>query len=302
MYRSTRVFFSFSLVMLLIIPYPVFAAAIGEFTSVVGKVSQTRGKEVMTPVVRSPIEMKDLIVTGSDASAAMTFSDESTIALAPNSKLQIREFLFKNKSRKGVFSLGIGKLTADVKKYIGGDNTFEVQSETAIAGVRGTGFEFVVALVGTQLSTTVTCTAGAMSLSALSATGAVVATSTIVAGQVAVISAGGITVSAAGAAAAGAGAGAAGTGTGTGAGAGAAGAGTGAGAGAGTGAAAAGTGAAAGTAGAAGAGAAAGTAAAAGVGAGTIAAGAIAAAVVAGVVVEAAGSKTTSTHTTSSHH
>lgn len=268
MYRSTRVIFSFSLVMLLIIPYPVFAAAIGEFTSVVGKVSQTRGKEVMTPVVKSPIEMKDLIVTGSDASAAMTFSDESTIALAPNSKLQIREFLFKNKSRKGVFSLGIGKLTADVKKYIGGDNTFEVQSETAVAGVRGTGFEFVVALVGTQLSTTVTCTAGAMSLSALSATGAVVATSTIVAGQVAVISAGGITVSAAGAAAAGAGAGAAGTGTG---------------------------------AGAAGAGAAAGTAAAAGVGAGTITAGAIAAAVVAGVVVEAAGSKTTSTHTTSTH-
>ena len=280
MYRSTRVIFSFSLVMLLIIPYPVFAAAIGEFTSVVGKVSQTRGKEVMTPVVKSPIEMKDLIVTGSDASAAMTFSDESTIALAPNSKLQIREFLFKNKSRKGVFSLGIGKLTADVKKYIGGDNTFEVQSETAVAGVRGTGFEFVVALVGTQLSTTVTCTAGAMSLSALSATGAVVATSTIVAGQVAVISAGGITVSAAGAAAAGAGAGAAGTGTGAGA---------------------AGTGAAAGTAGAAGAGAAAGTAAAAGVGAGTITAGAIAAAVVAGVVVEAAGSKTTSTHITSTH-
>jgi hypothetical protein len=290
MSRSTRVFFSFSLVMLLIVPYPVFAAAIGEFTSVVGKVSQVRAKEVMTPVVKSPIEMKDLIITGGEASTAMTFSDESTIALAPNSKLEIREFLFKNKSRKGVFSLGIGKLTADVKKYIGGDNTFEVQSETAIAGVRGTGFEFVVAMVGTQLSTTVTCTAGAMSLSALSATGAVVATSTIVAGQVAVISAGGITVSAAGAAAAGAGAGAAGTGSGAGA------------AGAGTGAATASTGAAAGTAGAAGAGAAAGTAAAAGVGAGTIAAGAIAAAVVAGIVVEAAGSKTTSTHTTSSHH
>jgi hypothetical protein len=213
----------------------------------------------------------------------MVFTDESTISLAPNSRLEIKEFLFKEKSRKGVFSLGIGKMTADVKKYIGGDNTFEVHSPTAIAGVRGTGFEFVVALVGTQLTTTVTCTAGALSLSALSATGAVVATSTIVAGQMAVISAGGITVSAASAAAVGAGTTVTtGTGTGT--------------------VTTSAVGAGAGTAGAAGAGATAGTAAAAGVGAGTIAAGVVAAAVVTAAVVEAASSRTTSTHTTSPHH
>jgi hypothetical protein len=282
---SLRRLFTFLLILQLVIPYPVFAAAIGEFAAVVGDVRQTRAGAETQPATKTPIQMKDRIATGQDGAVTMVFADESTISLASNSKLQIKEFLFKEKSRRAVFSMGVGKLTADVKKYIGGDNSFEVQSETAIAGVRGTGFEFVVAMVGTQLSTTVTCTAGAMSLSALSATGAVVATSTIVAGQVAVISAGGITVSAAGAAAVGAGTTvttATGTGTVT------------------TGAAGAG----AGTAGAAGAGAAAGTAAAAGVGAGTIAAGAIAAAVIAGVVVEAAGSKTTSTptHTTSSHH
>ncbi|MDO9558156.1 MAG: FecR family protein [Syntrophales bacterium] len=213
MSRPVRRLLSFLLVLQFIIPYPVFAAAIGEFTSVVGKVTQTRANKEITPVVKSPVEMKDFITTGRDGSATMAFSDESTIALAPNSKLQIKEFLFKDKSRKAAFSLGIGKMTAEVKKYIGGDNSFVVESPTAIAGVRGTGFEFVVAMVGTQLTTTVTCTAGALSVSALSATGAVISTTTIVAGQVAVVSAGGITVSAAGAAAAGAAGTAAGTAT-----------------------------------------------------------------------------------------
>jgi hypothetical protein len=267
MSKCARRFLSFLLVLQFIIPYPVFASAIGEFTSVVGKVTQTRAGAVITPVVKSPIEMKDLIVTGPDASATMAFSDESTITLAPNSNLEIREFLFKDKSRKGVFSLAIGKLTADVKKYIGGGNTFEVHSPTAIAGVRGTGFEFVVALVGTQLTTTVTCTAGTLTVSALSATGVVVATTTIVAGQTAVISATGITVSAAGASAVGTGATVTtGTGTGT------------------------------VTTGAAGAGAAAGTGAAAGIGAGTIAAGVVAAAVVTAVVIGASSSSTTTKH------
>lgn len=267
---------SFFLVLQFVLPFPVFAAAVGEFASVIGDVRQTRAGETLRPVVKSPIEMKDVIITGSDASATMVFSDESSIALAPGSRLEIREYLFKGQSRKASFFLGIGKLTADVKKYIGGGNVFEVHSPTAVAGVRGTGFEVVVALVGTQMTTTVTCTTGALTLSALSATGAVVATSTIVAGQTAVISVGGITVSAASAAAAGAGATVTtGTGVGT-----------------------VTTGAAAGTAGTAGA--AAGAATVAGVGAGTIAAGVAATALITTVVIQSTGggASTTTHHST----
>ena len=146
MSKSIRRFLSFLLVLQLIIPYSTFAAAVGEFTSVVGDVTQTRAKEVITPVVKSPIEMKDLIATARTSSATMVFSDDSTITLSENTKLEIKEFLFKDKSRRGIFSLAIGKLTADVKKYIGGDNVFEVHSPTAVVGVRGTGFEFVEAV------------------------------------------------------------------------------------------------------------------------------------------------------------
>ena len=143
MSKSIRRFLSLLLVLQLIIPYSTFAAAVGQFTSVVGDVTQTRAKKVIRPVAKSPIQMKDLIATARTSSATMVFSDDSTITLSENTKLEIKEFLFKDKSRRGIFSMAIGKLTANVKKYIGGDNVFEVQSPTVVVGVRGTGFEFV---------------------------------------------------------------------------------------------------------------------------------------------------------------
>src|SRR4030042_5252287 len=122
MSKSVRRFLSLLLVLQLIIPYSVFAAAVGEFTSVVGKVTQTRAKEVIKPVVKSPIQLKDLIITDQASSATMFFSDDSTIVLSGNAKMEIKEFLFKEKSRTAIFLLSIGKVTATVNKFIGGDN------------------------------------------------------------------------------------------------------------------------------------------------------------------------------------
>jgi hypothetical protein len=205
MSKPIRRFLSFLLVLQLIIPYTTFAAAVGEFTSVVGDVTQTRAKKVIKPVAKSPIQMKDLIATALTSSATMVFSDDSKITLSENTRLEIKEFLFKDNSRRGIFSLAIGKMTADVKKYIGGDSVLEVQSPTAVIGVRGTGFEFDEAIKDGNVASnmaTVTCTEGSLNLSALSATGEVVSTAVLEAGQVAVIIGGVITISLIGAAAA----------------------------------------------------------------------------------------------------
>ena len=287
MTKRTKMIIAFVLILQMVLPYPLYAATVGRLTSVVGNVVLTRDGKDYRPVVNSAVNEKDLIVTGDGASAVMVFTDDSTITLSPKTRMQVREFGMEGKDRKGIFSLSLGKLVANVTKFIGGANKFEVHSPTAVCGVRGTLFGVEVAMVGTVMTTTATCTTGALSVSALSATGAIVATSGIVAGQTAVITSTGITVGAAGAAGA-AGAGAAGSAGTTGA-AGAGAAGT--------------TGAAAGTAGAGAAGAAGGAAAAAGVGAGTIAtAAAVAAAAVAAAVAATGGtSDTTPTHTTPAH-
>ncbi|MEN6638161.1 MAG: FecR domain-containing protein [Smithella sp.] len=277
MSKSIKKFVAFVLVLQMLMPYPVYAAAVGRFTSVVGNVIQTRAGKAIKPVVNSPIDAKDIIATGNKSSATMVFVDDSTIALSQNSRMEVKDFAVKGKTRKGIFSMSIGKLVANVTKFIGGSNAFEVHSPTAVCGVRGTGFEFIVAGVGAQLTTTVTCTTGALSVSSITAAGVVTSAATIVAGQTAIITSTGITISAAGAVA---GAGTVSTGA--------------AGAGAGG----------AGTAGAGAAGAAAGTATVAGVGAGTIAAATAVVAVGAAAVVAATGSKsdTTPVHVTPVHH
>lgn len=192
MFKTIKEIIVFILVLQLIIPCPVYAASVGKFTSVVGKVTQTRGDKVLKPVVNSPIEAKDVINTGVQSTAKMVFDDKSTITLTPNSKMEVKEFAIKGKERRGIFSLTMGKLVANVTKFVGGKNAFEVHTPTAVCGVRGTGFEVAVAESG--LSTTITCTSGSLTLTAFNAMGVAVGTTTIVAGQTAVITASGIAI------------------------------------------------------------------------------------------------------------
>lgn len=121
MSKPIRRSLSLLLVLQLIIPYSTFATAVGEFTSVVGNVTQARAKEMIRPVVKSLIELKDLIATERASLTSMVFSDGSKIMMSENTKLEIKEFLFKETSRRGIFLLMTGKLTANVnvKKYIG---------------------------------------------------------------------------------------------------------------------------------------------------------------------------------------
>jgi hypothetical protein len=205
--RRLKVILVALLVIQLVIPSPILAAAVGQFVSVVGDVTQTRAGVAIKPQVKSPIQLQDLIITGDRSSTSMIFDDESTITLAPNSKFEVKEFHVKDNTRKGSFFLSFGKLTADVRKFIGGDSSFEVRSPTAVAGVRGTGFEMSAATVDGETTTTVNCTSGAVTVQSITAAGVIIASVTILAGQIAVVSAtGAISVSAAAVGAAGAGA------------------------------------------------------------------------------------------------
>ncbi len=195
MIKALRCFFCFSLIAYVVFPSSLFAAAIGEFSSVIGTVTQTRGKQVIKPVETSPIQVKDIVITKKNATAEMAFFDDSTIRLAQNSKLQINQFLFKKQSRVVSFLFYIGKMTVNVGKFIGGDNKFEVQSPTCVIGARGTAFDLVETRAAGKTKATVSCTKGALDISALSDTGTVVSTAVLEAGQMAVISGGVITVS-----------------------------------------------------------------------------------------------------------
>jgi hypothetical protein len=92
--------------------------------------------------VGSAIQLGDVVLVGAGARLKMKLNDESVIMLDENSELTITEADFENQVRKGfAATLGIGKFWAKVKKAVSGsDAKFEVTTDRAVAGVRGTIF------------------------------------------------------------------------------------------------------------------------------------------------------------------
>ncbi|HPX82739.1 MAG TPA: FecR domain-containing protein [Syntrophales bacterium] len=272
-----------SLIVSLVLPIPLFAAVIGEFAVVTGDVTVTRAGKVIKPQAKDKVETLDLIQTGKNSNARVVLTDASAMALGPNTKLEMKQFNIQGKKTTGLFYVPMGLVQTNVAKALGPGSKFEMQTPTAIAGVRGTAWlTLVEAMVQAgAVGTKSTFYGLAQAISVFN---------TALPAQVVTVSAGNFTVVTAGVAPTAATAFAPATVSGLTSTLGAS---------AIPGVAA---GAAAGTVGAAGAGAAAGSATIAGVGAGTIAAGVVAAAAVVAAVA-ASTSKTDSTPaTTTTHH
>jgi len=133
-----------------------YAEAIGKITAVEGNVDIMKpGQERVVPGrLLAPVSEGDIVRTKSSGKAEITFDDESIIRLAPNTRLQITEYLMEGSKRKsGVMNLFRGKIRAVVSKSrkiigiaFGEGERFEVRTPTAVAGVKGTDFFVTYAL------------------------------------------------------------------------------------------------------------------------------------------------------------
>jgi hypothetical protein len=115
-------------------------ADIGKITVVEGAATRTpKGGKAEALKVGSSIELGDTLdVANGNLKLALT--DESVIMLGEKSKLEITEAEFEGQERKGFSALlSGGSLWTKVKKALGGAK-YEVKTERAVAGVRGTIF------------------------------------------------------------------------------------------------------------------------------------------------------------------
>ncbi len=113
----------------------------------VGKVTVLEGQASRAPkdgaavalAVGAEIELGDTLEV-KNGNLKFELTDGSVVALATGSKLQISEAEFEGQERKGFKAfLGAGSLWTKVKKTLTGAK-FEVTTERAVAGVRGTIF------------------------------------------------------------------------------------------------------------------------------------------------------------------
>jgi hypothetical protein len=119
--------------------------AIGQIKSASGAVTVLRGGESRNVAAGEHVFQSDVLVTGADGSAGITFADNSMMSLGPESRLSLDQFRFDTTTHEGAFESSLEKGTLAVKSgqlVKQSPEAMKVRTPGALLGVRGT--EFVV--------------------------------------------------------------------------------------------------------------------------------------------------------------
>jgi hypothetical protein len=130
---------------LLAIAAPAMASDVGLIKVSKGDVRIERAGARLPAGVGAAVQASDVIVTGGDGLAGITFTDNSLVSLGPNSVFSIDKYRFDSTTHAGEFesSLARGRLAAISGKMVKqSPESMKVRTPSAIMGVRGT--EFIV--------------------------------------------------------------------------------------------------------------------------------------------------------------
>ena len=118
-------------------------AEIGRIKSNVGMAQIVRGGQTIAAAPGFKLEATDQLVTGKDGRMGIAFTDDTRIAVGPNSKILLQTYRYDRTQQTGAFvarvnkgSLGVvsGKIAKSAK------DAMQVHTPTSILGVRGTRF------------------------------------------------------------------------------------------------------------------------------------------------------------------
>ena len=121
------------------------AADIGLVKVANGAVEIQRGSSRLPAKVGTAVQTSDVVLTGADGSAGITFTDNSLVSIGPNTVFAIEKYSFDSTTHSGQFegNLRQGRLAAVSGKMVKqSPESMKIRTPSAIMGVRGT--EFVV--------------------------------------------------------------------------------------------------------------------------------------------------------------
>jgi hypothetical protein len=127
------------------VAFPALAADVGQVKVSKGSVQIERNGAKMAAPVGASVQASDVIMTGADGSAGITFTDNSLVSVGPNTVFAIDKYRFDSTTHAGEFegSLKKGRLAAISGKMVkASPESMKIRTPSAIMGVRGT--EFVV--------------------------------------------------------------------------------------------------------------------------------------------------------------
>ncbi len=124
---------------------PAMAADIGQIKVAKGKVEIQRGANRLKAEVGTGVQTNDVLRTGADGSAGVTFTDNTLLSVGPNTVFAVEKYSFDSTTHAGEFQghLRQGRLAAVSGKMVKqSPETMRIRTPAAVMGVRGT--EFVV--------------------------------------------------------------------------------------------------------------------------------------------------------------
>ena len=124
-------------------PLPGAEARTAQVSFLEGRAQRSRGRGARGDLrVGSMVGQGDTIETQDATRLEIRFGDGSILRLGPKSRVQLAEAHFGGGAarRKLTARLFLGRLWAKVTSVIQGDQKFQVETENAVAGVRGTTF------------------------------------------------------------------------------------------------------------------------------------------------------------------
>ena len=121
--------------------------SIGKAFTVSGSATLMRGKQKLPMKAGDTILEHDVFVTGADGKVAVTFTDNTSFAIGPNSRIAIDTYFFDPKNlkgnmlakiKKGTMMVRTGKLTKQ------NPGSVRIKTPRTVLGVRGTTFVVTV--------------------------------------------------------------------------------------------------------------------------------------------------------------
>ena len=116
---------------------------VGQFKVAKGTVHIERAKQRVPVTVGTIVQEGDVVITGADGSAGITFKDDSLLSIGPDSVLAVDRFAFDSTTHAGAFetSLRQGSMAAVSGKIAKQSaDAMRVRTPATILGVRGTEF------------------------------------------------------------------------------------------------------------------------------------------------------------------
>jgi hypothetical protein len=128
-----------------------YANDVGQIKNIKGSVHLERDGKRLAAAPGMGVKQSDVLVTGADGSAGVTFQDNSLLSIGPGSELAIEHYSFDSTTHAGRFDASLKRGTLGVvsgRMVKQSPEAMRVRTPSSIMGVRGTEFLVKVAEPG----------------------------------------------------------------------------------------------------------------------------------------------------------